>query len=57
MSRRPHAEKGLIRVSTVIGMATTKVTVTLQDEQMAEIPALANAGSARNASAFVQHAV
>ncbi len=41
----------------VIGMATTKVTVTLQKEQLAEITALVKAGQASNVSAFVQHAV
>jgi hypothetical protein len=38
-------------------MATTKVTITLQDDQLKEIRALVSAGGARNISAFVQHAV
>jgi putative addiction module antidote len=41
----------------VIGMATTKITVTLQDEEVDEIRALVAAGEAANVSAFVQHAV
>lgn len=38
-------------------MATTKLTITLQDEQLQEIRALVAAGQAANVSAFVQHAV
>jgi Arc/MetJ-type ribon-helix-helix transcriptional regulator len=41
----------------VIGMATQKVTVTLDDDQVQEIRALVAAGQAANVSAFVQHAV
>jgi len=41
----------------VIGMATKKITVTLDDGQVAEIRALVGAGQAANVSAFVQHAV
>lgn len=41
----------------VSGMATTKVTVTLENKQVEEIRALVNAGEAANISAFVQHAV
>lgn len=41
----------------VIGMATTKLTITLQDEQLQEIRSLIAAGQAANVSAFVQHAV
>ncbi len=41
----------------VIGMATAKITITLQDEQVAEIHALVAAGKARSVSGFVQHAV
>jgi Arc/MetJ-type ribon-helix-helix transcriptional regulator len=41
----------------VIGMATVKITVTLQKEQATEIAALVKAGEAANVSAFVQHAV
>ena len=41
----------------VSGMATTKVTVTLDDKQVEEIRALVAAGEAPNVSAFVQQAV
>jgi Arc/MetJ-type ribon-helix-helix transcriptional regulator len=41
----------------VLGMATTKVTITLQDHQVAEIRSLVAAGQAASVSAFVQHAV
>jgi Arc/MetJ-type ribon-helix-helix transcriptional regulator len=41
----------------VFGMATTKLTITLQDEQIEEVRALIAAGRATNVSAFVQHAV
>ena len=38
-------------------MATTKITITLQDDQLAEIRALVAAGQAASVSAFVKHAV
>jgi len=38
-------------------MATTKVTVTLDDHQLEEIRALVAGGKAPNVSAFVKHAV
>lgn len=38
-------------------MATTKVTITLDDHQLDEIRALVGAGQARSVSGFVQHAV
>ena len=41
----------------VFGMATTKITVTLPDDQLKEIHALVAAGEAANVSAFVKHAV
>jgi Arc/MetJ-type ribon-helix-helix transcriptional regulator len=41
----------------VFGMATTKITITLQDSQVEEIRALVAAGQATSVSAFVQHAV
>jgi Arc/MetJ-type ribon-helix-helix transcriptional regulator len=41
----------------VSGMATTKITVTLEDKQVEEIRALVAAGEVANVSAFVQHAV
>jgi Arc/MetJ-type ribon-helix-helix transcriptional regulator len=39
------------------GMATTKVTITLEDEQLARIRALVANGKAESASGFVKHAV
>jgi Arc/MetJ-type ribon-helix-helix transcriptional regulator len=41
----------------VFGMATSKITITLRDDQIKEIRALIAAGQAANVSAFVQHAV
>ena len=41
----------------VFGMATTKITVTLPDEQIREIRALVAARQATSVSAFVKHAV
>jgi Arc/MetJ-type ribon-helix-helix transcriptional regulator len=41
----------------VTGMATAKVTITLDDKQLEEIRALVKGGKASNVSAFVQHAV
>lgn len=41
----------------VIGMATTKITITLDDEQLQEVRAMVAAGQAANVSAFVKHAV
>jgi Arc/MetJ-type ribon-helix-helix transcriptional regulator len=41
----------------VAGMASVKVTVTLEDGQIAEIRSLVAAGGAANISAFVKHAV
>ncbi len=41
----------------VNGMATKKVTVTLPEEQLAEVRALVEAGHASSVSGFVQHAV
>ncbi len=41
----------------VFGMATTKITITLQDDQLHEIRSLVAAGGAPNISAFVKHAV
>ena len=41
----------------VIGMATTKVTVTLSNEDVAAIRALVAKGHAGSVSGFVQHAV
>jgi Arc/MetJ-type ribon-helix-helix transcriptional regulator len=41
----------------VIGMATRKVTVTLDEGQLEQIRALVQAGAAPSVSGFVQHAV
>ncbi len=41
----------------VFGMATTKITITLDDSQLQEIRSLIAAGQAANVSAFVKHAV
>ena len=41
----------------VFGMATTKITITLEDDQLEEIRALVAAGTAASVSAFVKHAV
>jgi Arc/MetJ-type ribon-helix-helix transcriptional regulator len=39
------------------GMATGKITITLQDDQIEEIRALVAAGKAPTVSGFVKHAV
>ena len=41
----------------VNGMATTKVTVTLDTDQLSQIRELVDAGKSANVSAFVKHAV
>lgn len=41
----------------VFGMATSKVTVTLPNEQLAAVRRLVTEGKANNVSSFVQHAV
>ena len=41
----------------VSGMATKKVTITLEQEQLAGIRQLVAVGKARNVSSFIQHAV
>lgn len=41
----------------VIGMATRKVTITLEDEYLTTIQALVTAGKADSVSGFVKHAV
>jgi Arc/MetJ-type ribon-helix-helix transcriptional regulator len=38
-------------------MATTKITITLEDDQLAEVRALVAAGAAASVSGFVKHAV
>jgi Arc/MetJ-type ribon-helix-helix transcriptional regulator len=41
----------------VFGMATSKITVTLPDDQLEEVRALVANGGAASVSAFVKHAV
>ncbi len=41
----------------VNGMATRKITVTLEETQVGQIRALVDAGTAASVSGFVQHAV
>jgi Arc/MetJ-type ribon-helix-helix transcriptional regulator len=41
----------------VTGMATSKITITLPDEQIKEIHSLVKTGKVANVSAFVKHAV
>ena len=41
----------------VFGMATTKITITLDNHQLEEIRALVAAGTAASVSAFVKHAI
>ena len=41
----------------VFGMATRKITITLQDHQVDEIRALIASGAAGSVSAFLRHAV
>lgn len=41
----------------VFGMATTKITVTLEQDQLREMRKLVAAGRSPNVSAFVKHAV
>jgi Arc/MetJ-type ribon-helix-helix transcriptional regulator len=44
-------------VGMVIGMATTKLTITLDDDQLEEVRRLVAAGKAASISGFVKHAV
>ena len=46
-----------ISIGMVIGMATTKVTVTLDDDQLAAIRELVKSGKLESVSGFVKHAV
>ena len=41
----------------VFGMATTKITVTIDDDQLREIHALVAAGQTPSVSGFVKHAI
>jgi len=45
------------RRGMVFGMATRKITITLEDEQVEQVRALVTAGQASSVSAFVQHAI
>lgn len=48
---------GFVTAGMVIGMATRKVTVTLDESQLGQIRRLVEGGSAASVSGFVQHAV
>jgi Arc/MetJ-type ribon-helix-helix transcriptional regulator len=48
--------KGLLH-GMVFGMATTKITITLDDDQVEGIRALVATGQAASVSGFVKHAV
>src|SRR5439155_4277961 len=55
---RPHLRGGVAPTrSMVSGMASKKVTVTLDEAQLDRVRALVDAGSAPSVSGFVQHAV
>lgn len=41
----------------VFGMATTKLTITLPDDQLKEVRALVASGHTKSVSSFVSHAV
>jgi Arc/MetJ-type ribon-helix-helix transcriptional regulator len=41
----------------VIGMATKKITITLDEEQVRQVRQLVTAGRAKSVSGFIQHAV
>ena len=41
----------------VSGMATKKITVTIEEEQVVRIQSLVSGGKAKSVSGFVQHAV
>ena len=41
----------------VTGMATKKITITLDEDQLARIRSLVESGTAQSVSGFVQHAV
>ena len=43
--------------SMAISMATLKITITLEEEQVEEVRAIVEAGKAESVSAFVKHAV
>src|SRR5438552_2292482 len=49
---RGHVFRGMVP-----GMATTKITITVENRQLDEIRQLVEAGKAANISAFIKHAV
>lgn len=58
MQSRRSCQGGMnVESSMVLGMATRKVTVTLQETQLDQIHKLVEAGTAPSVSGFVQHAV
>ena len=56
-SRRARSLARGCRLGMVYGMATTKVTITLDDEQLKTVRELVASGKAKNISQFVKHAV
>ncbi len=44
-------------MSMLFGMATRKVTITIDEHDLATMKAMVAAGKARSVSAFVQHAI
>ena len=54
---RPTGRFGPSSNGMVIGMATKKITVTLDEAQVEQVRALVEAGTASSVSGFVQHAV
>ena len=58
---RVHTVRGAAHVKVgygmVLGMATKKITITLEEDQLASIRNLVASGKAATVSAFVKHAV
>jgi hypothetical protein len=52
VSLRAGIARGMVR-----GMATTKLTITLENEQLEEVRKLVSAGASSSVSGFVKHAV
>jgi Arc/MetJ-type ribon-helix-helix transcriptional regulator len=57
MATAGAALHGSLLRGMVFGMATTKITITLENNQIENIRALVAAGVASSVSAFVKHAV
>jgi Arc/MetJ-type ribon-helix-helix transcriptional regulator len=55
--RRRRSRSAIRGRSMVTGMASKKVTITLDEDQLGRIRALVEAGTAPSVSGFVQHAV